>query len=79
MNYHLALYLRGFNNGYIIAKYEFEILENVLMGLPLENYFVKGLTHGIQEYKLERDIKRKHDFDIIRNKVAKNKETDLDF
>lgn len=63
------LFIRGFNNGYILAKYETELVEG-LTRIHDKDDFLLGLKSGRGEYLLEKakDKLKSKRHDINRNK-----------
>lgn len=47
------LFVRGFNSGYILAKYESDLADK-LCQLDTQDYFISGLISGRSEYRLEK-------------------------
>jgi hypothetical protein len=48
-----ATYTNGFNNGYLLAKYEPSLLEQVLKQLAPSSEYLEGLFSGREEYQRE--------------------------
>lgn len=70
-------YIDGFNTGYIIAKYEPDLLSKLIQDLrPLTNYLA-GLFSGNQEYELEKTIDELLHLKNMRSKAIE-REMDID-
>ena len=46
------LYIKGFNSGYLLAKFETELLTLILEGIHANDSYVIGLIDGKEEYIL---------------------------
>lgn len=49
-----ALFIKGFNGGYLLEQYEPNLLAKVLKTLNLSNDYLEGLSSGQKEYQQER-------------------------
>ena len=47
------LFIRGFNNGYYLAKHEPELLDKVITNMAPINDYLSGLLRGREEYESE--------------------------
>ena len=47
-------YLKGFNQGYLLAKHEPTLLKTLLKGKLPENEYFKGINAGKDEYNIEK-------------------------
>lgn len=70
------LFIKGFNNGYTIQKFEGKLMDQILKGLePSNSKYVDGLKLGSSEYKKE----------VFRERLSKSnqkntgRENDKDF
>jgi hypothetical protein len=48
-----ARYLKGFNNGYLLAKHEPELMAKLTAQTNEQSEYFKGLVSGKQEYEKE--------------------------
>ena len=48
-----ALYLKGFNNGYLLAKHDPELAAKLIAQPNGQNLYFKGLVSGKNEYEAE--------------------------
>lgn len=48
------LYTKGFNNGYLLAQYEPELLNKLLPDLKSGNDYVDGLLSGKEQYDIDK-------------------------
>ena len=48
-----ALYLKGFNNGYLLAKHEPELAAKLMVQPNDQNVYFKALVAGKNEYEAE--------------------------
>ena len=72
-----TLYKNGFNNGYILAKHEPELLTTVTKNLhPAEGY-LDGLFSGKDEWEIEHSKGQISELKNIRNNT-KDRELDLE-
>lgn len=46
-------FFKGFNQGYILAKYEPKLISILLKGSKDHNSYTNGIKHGQKEYELE--------------------------
>lgn len=49
-------YVRGFNHGYILTKYEPKLADKVIKKENNHSDYLKGLFSGKQEYKMEKTL-----------------------
>jgi len=47
-------FIAGFNSGYLLARYEPQMLTVLLNNIQPINSYISGLTYGQQEYELEQ-------------------------
>lgn len=47
-------FIRGFNNGYLLAKYEPLMLTAFLKDLEPQNSYIHGISYGQREYENEQ-------------------------
>ncbi|MDQ1086146.1 hypothetical protein [Siphonobacter sp. SORGH_AS_1065] len=47
-------YLKGFNNGYLLAQYEPELLNNLLASPNPENEYMQAMAHGKNQFEQEK-------------------------
>ena len=67
---------KGFNSGYILSKYQPNLLATVLKGIQPTNDFLAGLFFGKREYEIENAKLQIEDLKQVRKK---SKELGLDF
>lgn len=67
---HEQLFIKGFNNGYVLAKYEPEISKELLKGIEKNGLpYIQGLFSGAKEVKIERfNSKAKDALDNLNSK-----------
>lgn len=51
-------FIKGFNNGYLLAKYEFYSIAHLLINIRSINSYVDGIKYGVEEFQMEQ--KREH-------------------
>ena len=73
MKFNEQLFTRGFNDGYILARYEPNLLTLVIGKINQANDYFSGLISGQKEYELESQIN-----DLSKLRQSKNQERDLD-
>lgn len=71
------LYIRGFNNGYILKKFEPTLLAAVLNNLSPTTPYLDGLLSGKDQFELEKFEKQVEDLDDLRNQSV-SRENDLE-
>jgi hypothetical protein len=54
MENHDNLFIRGFNNGYLLAKREPELAIKMIKSTTPNNEYLKGFTSGKQEFEMEK-------------------------
>ena len=67
------LYIKGFNSGYLLAKYMPVLLTKIVKNVSPTNDFVEGLFSGKQEYELEYSRTQLDELNLLRNK-SENRE-----
>lgn len=72
-----ALYVQGFNSGYLIAKYRPELSAKLVKNVSSPNSFYEGLLSGSKEYALENTRTQLSDIARLRDQ-ARGQEKDLD-
>lgn len=70
-----ALFIRGFNSGYILEQHEPTLLTTVLRNISPSTDYVSGLTSGQRQYQLERRDQELNQLAALREKGS---ERDLD-
>lgn len=69
------LFIKGFNNGYMLAKHEPQMLDNLLREIRPNSSYIDGMKGGQLEYQQERLQNRVNEI----NKLNKtNSELDID-
>jgi hypothetical protein len=71
-------FITGFNNGYLLAQYEPEILNTMLSKINPVNSYIAGMNYGKQEYEIEQQANQLDDLGKLRNKGKENREFELD-
>ena len=69
--------IRGFNNGYLLAKYEPHISLKFTEDKPLSNSYIRGMILGQTEFKMELTQSRLNELNQLRNQ-SNEKELDKD-
>jgi len=59
-------FIAGFNNGYLLAKFESQILNSVLKDITPNNSYILGMSSGQKEYKLRQTKSRLDELERIR-------------
>lgn len=55
--------LDGFNDGYIIQKYEPELANQMITNLDgVDEPYMKGFVAGAREYQMEKELEKSHLF-----------------
>ena len=67
------LYIKGFNSGYLLAKYMPVLLTKIVKNVSPTNDFVEGLFSGKEEYELEYSRTQLDELNLLRNK-SENRE-----
>ena len=70
-------FITGFNNGYLLAQYEPEMLTSLLTQISPVNSYISGMTYGKKEYELELQSKQLDDLGRLRNKGKDDREAEL--
>jgi hypothetical protein len=70
-------YIKGFNNGYKMAKYKPELVEQMGDSIKGVNDYEKGLLGGIKEYQQEQEKLRIDELLDIRKSKGKGKDRDI--
>ena len=63
-------YQEGFNNGYLLAKYEPLLLDKLAKQLSSENDYLEGIFDGKGEYDIERFQIETNELKNIRNNAT---------
>ena len=71
------LYAKGFNNGYLLSRYEPTLLNQIVRSNNSHNEYFQGLVSGSKEHILENSQDRLNDLTNIRNQ-AKDKGKDIE-
>jgi hypothetical protein len=71
------LFIKGFNNGYMLKKYEPNLLHIIVDNLRPTNDYLAGFFAGKEEFELENSHKELDELRVLR-KGSRDKENDLD-
>jgi hypothetical protein len=69
-------YIKGFNNGYVLAEHKPELLKAVTQNLPPANEYVEGILDGKEQFKLEKTQEQISEIEQLRNRTG-SKENEL--
>jgi hypothetical protein len=70
-------YTVGFNNGYLIAKFEPLLTEKITQNLQPNNEYLEGFFSGKEEYEHEKSLEQFNELQRLRN-GSKDRELDLE-
>ena len=70
-------YIKGFNNGYLLAKHEPALLSKIMTGLAPANDYLEGIFEGKDQYEREATKSKLDELQELRNK-GKGRENSLD-
>ena len=70
-------YIKAFNNGYVLAKFEPTLLATILKNLSPSNSYLEGMFAGKEEFELEKFRPHIDELNQIRQK-GKDRENDLE-
>lgn len=76
MEYNENLFIKGFNDGYILAKFDFDLVHSILMSIKSMNSYFSGMTNGLIEYEIQQNRIHKLELDSIRSRNLDNPEID---
>lgn len=68
------LFIKGFNNGYMLAKHEPAILTALLKNIAPRTPYIHGIAHGELEYEQEITMDRLKILDEVKGKGNREKE-----
>jgi len=71
-------FIKGFNSGYILAKFEPQMLNLLLKSLKPVSSYISGMRFGQKEYELELKQSHLDEFIQLRQKTSNEKNRDLD-
>lgn len=74
MELNLKQFISGFNNGYLLAKYESVMLARLLEGAQPINSYISGLLYGQKEYELEQTKGQTNELELMRQKTRNEKD-----
>ncbi len=66
-------FVKGFNDGYVLASHEPKLLNAILHNTNPTNSYISGLSSGQKEFELETNIK-----DISKLRQSRNQDRDLE-
>lgn len=62
-------YIKGFNNGYLLAKYEPSLLDKLFKQLAPSGEYLEGMFSGKEEYELEHSRMQMDELKRLRNEA----------
>ena len=69
-------YVKGFNNGYLLAKHEPALLSEISRTLKSSNEYIEGIFSGKEQYEIEQTRTQQTELEQIRA-TAKERDNDL--
>lgn len=72
-----AIYIRGFNQGYLLARYEPSLLAMVVKNVSPAGDYLQGFFSGKEEYELEQSQTRLDELSRLREET-KDRDHDLE-
>lgn len=76
MEYNEQLFIKGFNDGYILAKFDFDLVHSILISIKSMNSYFSEMTNGLLEFEIQQNQIRKQELDSIRSRNLNNPEID---
>ncbi|HUZ59426.1 MAG TPA: hypothetical protein VMU83_11650 [Hanamia sp.] len=70
-------FIKGFNHGYTLAKYEPGLLSKIVKDINSKNDYVQGIVSGKEEFELEKSRTHLDDLTRLRTK-SKDQDRDLE-
>ena len=67
-------FIKGFNAGYLLAKYEPQLLIGLLDKISPINSYVDGMSNGVKEYELERTYERLNELESLKERQSREKD-----
>lgn len=67
------LFVKGFNDGYVLANHEPNLLNSILHNISPTNSYVSGLNSGQKEFELETNV-----HDLAKLRQSRNQDRDLE-
>ncbi|MBK8954971.1 MAG: hypothetical protein AB7O73_12865 [Bacteroidia bacterium] len=67
------LFIKGFNDGYILANHEPKLLDAILHNISPTNSYINGLSSGQKEFELETNV-----HDLAKLRQSRNQDRDLE-
>ena len=67
-------FAKGFNNGYLIAKYQPDLFAKLEKNMDSSNHYVQGLLFGKKEHDAEKKVVKLKDFKQNQNQSKEHKE-----
>ena len=67
------LFIKGFNDGYVLANHEPNLLNAIMHNLSPTNSYVSGLSFGQKEFELETNV-----HDLAKLRQSNNQDRDLE-
>ena len=60
-------YIKGFNYGFLIAKYEPKLMSSITMTLTPKNTYLEGMINGNLEFQFEHTHEQLREVENLRN------------
>ena len=71
------LFAVGFNNGYLLAKYEPSLLSKIIKNVQPSAGYLEGFFSGKEEYELENNRSQMDDINRLRN-ISRDRDHELE-
>lgn len=71
-------FIKGFNSGYFLAKYEPEIINVILKGISPVNSYISGMVNGRKKFELEHANSHLNELLLIRKKSRDIRNHEID-
>lgn len=69
-------YIKGFNDGYTIAKYNFDLITKIIQNLQPIDEYLEGFFSGKEEFEIEHSLVQLKELNRLRNQ-SKDRAHDL--
>jgi len=67
MEHNEQQFIKGFNNGYVLAKHEPDLLSKIVQNISSTNDYLTGFFSGKEEYEIEYSHTQLQDLKRIRS------------